>query len=48
MKNGLAVFDLIWRHGALTSAVHCAFVLFELDGKDLRPSLAITLRNGPT
>src|SRR6201982_1001717 len=24
-QNGLAVFDLIRRHGALASAVHCAF-----------------------
>jgi bifunctional non-homologous end joining protein LigD len=35
-ENGLAVFDLIRRHGALASAVHCAFDLLELDGKDLR------------
>ena len=35
-KNGLAVFDLIRRHGALASAVHCAFDLLELDGRDLR------------
>ena len=35
-KNGLAVFDLIRRHGALASAVHCAFDLLELDGQDLR------------
>jgi bifunctional non-homologous end joining protein LigD len=35
-KNGLAVFDLIRRHGAVASAVHCAFDLLELDGKDLR------------
>jgi bifunctional non-homologous end joining protein LigD len=34
--NGLAVFDLIRRHGALASAVHCAFDLLELDGRDLR------------
>jgi bifunctional non-homologous end joining protein LigD len=33
--NGLAVFDLI-RHGALASAVLCAFDLLELDGRDLR------------
>lgn len=32
----LAVFDLIRRHGALASAVHCAFDLLELDGRDLR------------
>src|SRR4029077_15064053 len=35
-EHGLAVFDLIRRHGALASAVHCAFDLLELDGKDLR------------
>ena len=35
-ENGLAVFDLIRRHGAFASAVHCAFDLLELDGKDLR------------
>jgi bifunctional non-homologous end joining protein LigD len=35
-ENGLAVFNLIRRHGALASAVHCAFDLLELDGKDLR------------
>jgi bifunctional non-homologous end joining protein LigD len=35
-KNGLAVYDLIRRHGALASAVHCAFDLLELDGRDLR------------
>jgi bifunctional non-homologous end joining protein LigD len=34
--DGLAVFDLIRRHGALASAVHCAFDLLELDGRDLR------------
>jgi ATP-dependent DNA ligase len=34
--SGLAVFDLIRRHGALASAVHCAFDLLELDGRDLR------------
>jgi bifunctional non-homologous end joining protein LigD len=34
--NGLAVFDLIRRHGALASAVLCAFDLLELDGQDLR------------
>src|SRR6516165_5248342 len=34
--NGLAVFDLICRHGALASAVLCAFDLLELDGRDLR------------
>ena len=37
-ENGLAVFDLIRRHGALASAVHCAFDLLELDGKDLAAS----------
>jgi bifunctional non-homologous end joining protein LigD len=35
-KNGLAVFELIRRHGTLASAVHCAFDLLELDGEDLR------------
>jgi bifunctional non-homologous end joining protein LigD len=35
-EHGLAVFDLIRRHGRLASAVHCAFDLLELDGKDLR------------
>jgi bifunctional non-homologous end joining protein LigD len=35
-ENGLAVFELIRRHGALASAVHCAFYLLELDGRDLR------------
>jgi bifunctional non-homologous end joining protein LigD len=35
-ENGLALFELIRRHGALASAVHCAFDLLELDGKDLR------------
>jgi bifunctional non-homologous end joining protein LigD len=35
-ESGLAVFDLIRRHGARASAVHCAFDLLELDGKDLR------------
>ena len=34
--SGLAVFELIRRHGALASAVLCAFDLLELDGKDLR------------
>ena len=35
-ENGLAVFELIRRQGALASAVHCAFDLLELDGRDLR------------
>ena len=35
--NGVAVFDLIRGHGALATAVHCAFDLLELDGADLRP-----------
>jgi bifunctional non-homologous end joining protein LigD len=35
-ENGLAMFELIRPHGALVSAVHCAFDLLELDGKDLR------------
>src|SRR5262249_31826459 len=34
--SGLAVFELIRRHGALASAVLCAFDLLELNGKDLR------------
>ena len=34
--DGLAVFELISRRGALASAVLCAFDLLELDGKDLR------------
>jgi bifunctional non-homologous end joining protein LigD len=35
-ENRLAVFELIRRHGALASAVLCAFDLLELDGRDLR------------
>jgi bifunctional non-homologous end joining protein LigD len=35
-EDGLAVFDLIRRHGTLTNAEHCAFDLLELDGRDLR------------
>src|SRR5881392_1778957 len=35
-ENGLAVFELIRRRGALATAVHCAFDLLELDGDDLR------------
>ena len=35
-ETGLAVFDLIRRHGALASAVLCAFDLLELNSKDLR------------
>jgi bifunctional non-homologous end joining protein LigD len=35
-EHGLAVFELIRRHGAIASAVHCAFDLPELDGEDLR------------
>jgi len=35
-ERGLAVFDLIRRHGTIASAIHCAFDLLELDGKDLR------------
>jgi bifunctional non-homologous end joining protein LigD len=34
--NGLAVFELIRRHGTIASAIHCAFDLLELDGRDLR------------
>jgi bifunctional non-homologous end joining protein LigD len=44
-ENGLAVFDLIRRSGALDSAVHCAFDLLELDGWDLR-SQPIERRKG--
>src|SRR5262249_24275598 len=36
VENGLAVFELIRRHGAHASAVLSAFDLLELDGKDLR------------
>jgi bifunctional non-homologous end joining protein LigD len=35
-QNGLSDFELIRRHGALASAIHCAFDLLELDGQDLR------------
>jgi bifunctional non-homologous end joining protein LigD len=35
-ENGLAVFELIRRRGALANAVHCAFDLLELNGEDLR------------
>ncbi len=35
-ESGLADFELIRRHGALASAVLCAFDLLELNGKDLR------------
>src|SRR5689334_233140 len=35
-ESGLAVFGLIRRHGALASAVHCAFDLLELGERDLR------------
>jgi bifunctional non-homologous end joining protein LigD len=35
-KSGLAVFELIRRHGTIASAVHCAFDLLELDSRDLR------------
>jgi bifunctional non-homologous end joining protein LigD len=37
-KDGLAVFELIRRHGTGTvrAAVRCAFDLLELDGEDLR------------
>jgi bifunctional non-homologous end joining protein LigD len=34
--GGVAVFELIRRQGTIASAVHCAFDLLELDGKDLR------------
>jgi bifunctional non-homologous end joining protein LigD len=36
-KGGLAVFELIRGLGSKASAVHCAFDLVELDGRDLRP-----------
>jgi len=36
-EDGLAVFELIRRNGALASAVHCAFDLLELDGPRLAP-----------
>jgi len=35
-ETGLAVFDLIRGHRAVAGAVHCAFDLLELNGKDLR------------
>ena len=35
-KSGLAVFELIRCHGTIASAIHCAFDLLELDGRDLR------------
>src|SRR5262250_1963656 len=35
-ENGVAVFELIRRHGAVANAVLCAFDLLELDGRDLR------------
>jgi ATP-dependent DNA ligase len=35
-ENGLAVIELIRRHGAFANAVLCAFDLLELDGRDLR------------
>ena len=35
-EKGLAVFELIRRHGAFANAVLCAFDLLELDGRDLR------------
>jgi bifunctional non-homologous end joining protein LigD len=35
-QNGLAVFDLIRGSGTHASAVHVAFVVLELNGKDLR------------
>jgi bifunctional non-homologous end joining protein LigD len=34
--SGLADFELIRGHGTATNAVHCAFDLLELDGRDLR------------
>src|SRR5690348_601862 len=41
-ENGLAVFELIRRHSTVGSAVHCAFDLLELDGRDLRRELIET------
>ncbi|MGB8630195.1 MAG: hypothetical protein WCD69_12515 [Xanthobacteraceae bacterium] len=35
-RSPSCLFDLIRRHGAIATAVHCAFDLLELDGKDLR------------
>jgi bifunctional non-homologous end joining protein LigD len=35
-ERGLAVFNLIRGYGSKASAVHCAFDLLELDGRDLR------------
>jgi bifunctional non-homologous end joining protein LigD len=35
-RGGLAVFDLIRGHGSKASAVHCAFDLLAVDGKDVR------------
>jgi bifunctional non-homologous end joining protein LigD len=35
-ENGLADFELIRGQGAAANAVHCAFDLLELDGRDLR------------
>jgi bifunctional non-homologous end joining protein LigD len=35
-ENGLSVFDLIRGHRTVAGAVHCAFDLLELNGKDLR------------
>jgi ATP-dependent DNA ligase len=54
--SGLAVFDLIRRHGTHASAVHCAFDMLELDGEDMRrlpieerkARLAKLLRGGPS
>jgi bifunctional non-homologous end joining protein LigD len=34
--NGLADFELIRGNGTAANAVHCAFDLLELDGRDLR------------
>jgi bifunctional non-homologous end joining protein LigD len=35
-ENGLADFELIRGHHRTADAVHCAFDLLELDGRDLR------------
>ena len=43
-ENGLAVFDLIRRHGALANAVLCAFDLLELDYRFETARLTLPLR----
>jgi bifunctional non-homologous end joining protein LigD len=53
-ESGLAVFELIRRHGTIANAEHCAFDLLELDGCDLyrepiekRKELLAQLLTGP-